>query len=120
MEVSKVDAFIMQNSKMLPMAKVGAIKDALLSLDDSKAVCIQGIEFKDPTTMLIISILLGNLGIDRFMLGEVGMGVLKLLTCGGFYILWIIDMIHVQDKTREYNMRQLSNALALNGVTGLF
>jgi len=120
MEVSKVDVFIMQNSKMLPMAKIGAIREALLSLDESKAICIQGIEFKDPTTVLIISILLGNLGIDRFMLGEVGMGVLKLLTCGGCYVLWIIDMIHAQEKAREYNFKQLSNILALNGVTGLY
>lgn len=35
----------------------------------------QGLEYKDPTTMLLISIFLGSIGVDRFMLGDTGMGV---------------------------------------------
>ncbi len=33
--------------------------------------------------MLIVSLFAGSLGIDRFMLGETGLGVVKLLTTGG-------------------------------------
>ena len=50
---------------------------------------------KDKTTALILSALLGGLGIDRFYLGYTGMGVLKLLTGGCFGILWIIDIINI-------------------------
>lgn len=39
----------------------------------------------------IISWSLGFLGADRFYKGEVGLGVLKLITFGGFGIWWIID-----------------------------
>ena len=50
---------------------------------------------KDKTTALILSALLGGLGVDRFYLGYTGMGVLKLLTGGCFGILWIIDIINI-------------------------
>lgn len=48
---------------------------------------------KSKTTALILSILLGELGVDRFYLGYVGLGILKLLTAGGFGIWWLIDLI---------------------------
>ena len=50
---------------------------------------------KSKTTALILSILVGGLGVDRFYLGYTGMGVLKLLTAGCFGILWLIDIINI-------------------------
>lgn len=50
---------------------------------------------KSKTTALILSILVGGLGIDRFYLGYTGMGVLKLLTAGCFGILYIIDIVNI-------------------------
>ncbi|MEN9989263.1 MAG: hypothetical protein RL508_242 [Actinomycetota bacterium] len=45
------------------------------------------------STAWILSLLLGSLGIDRFYLGYVGLGVLKLVTGGGFGIWWLVDLI---------------------------
>ena len=42
---------------------------------------------------LLFSILLGWLGVDRFYMGYIGTGILKLITFGGFGIWWIIDLI---------------------------
>lgn len=50
---------------------------------------------KDKTTALILSILVGAFGVDRFYLGYTGMGILKLLTGGCFGILWLIDLINI-------------------------
>lgn len=50
---------------------------------------------KSKTTTLLISIFLGELGIDRFYLGYTGLGILKLITVGGFGIWWLIDIIMI-------------------------
>jgi TM2 domain-containing membrane protein YozV len=47
---------------------------------------------------LLLSILVGQLGVDRFYLGYIGLGVLKLLTGGGCGIWWIIDIILIATK----------------------
>ncbi|MGA2033615.1 MAG: TM2 domain-containing protein [Thermoguttaceae bacterium] len=50
-------------------------------------------EKKSWMVALLLSVLVGSLGVDRFYLGYMGLGVLKLITCGGCGIWWIIDLI---------------------------
>lgn len=111
MDASKVDMFIMTNGKFFESHQVAPIRDRLLQLDDSKWSAIQTIQFKDPTTILIVSIVAGTLGIDRFMMGDTGLGVGKLLTCGGFGIWAIVDWFLVMGATREKNFTKLQSLL---------
>lgn len=41
----------------------------------------------------LFSLLLGGLGADRFYLGKIGTGILKLITIGGFGIWALVDLI---------------------------
>ncbi len=49
-------------------------------------------------TALLLSILIGSLGVDRFYMGHVGLGILKLITFGGLGIWWLIDLILIATK----------------------
>ena len=107
MTQERVDMFIMGNQKYVPAEKIVFIKHKLLETDESKFNLISAVEFKDPTTLLLVSIFVGVLGIDRFMLGEIGMGVLKLLTGGVCGVLAIVDWFTIQKKARELNYNNL-------------
>jgi len=111
MDAQKVDMFIMANGKFFESHHVVQIREKLLTLDDTKWVMIQTLQFKDPTTSLIVSLLAGTLGIDRFMIGDTGMGVGKLLTCGGFGIWAVVDWFLIMGATREKNLLKLQMAL---------
>jgi hypothetical protein len=48
---------------------------------------------KEWVIALVLSIVVGALGIDRFYLGYVGLGIVKLLTGGGCGIWYIVDIV---------------------------
>lgn len=54
---------------------------------------------------LVMSIIFGQLGVDRFIMGHVGLGILKLITLGGFGIWWIIDVILIATKYNFSNVK---------------
>jgi TM2 domain-containing membrane protein YozV len=111
MEAQKVDMFLMTNGKFFESHHMNMMRERLLSLDDSKWPMLSTIQFKDPTTTLIVSILAGGLGIDRFLIGDTGLGVGKLLTCGGLGIWSIIDWFMIQNATKEKNMQKIQQFL---------
>ena len=111
MEQQKVDMFIMTNGSYIPEEKVPFVRESLLSLDDSKWAMVSTIQFKNPTTALILSIFLGTWGVDRFYIGSTGVGVGKLLTCGGCGVWTIIDWFLISGATKEQNYNKLQTYL---------
>lgn len=87
------------------------VRERLLAMDESKAMMIMSMQFKDPMTALIISLFLGGYGIDRFYIGDTGAGILKLLTCGGCGIWAIIDWFIIMGTTREKNFNRLMSII---------
>ena len=110
MDQQKVDMYIMTNQKYFPAEKIMLIKERLLALDEQRFQMVSMIELKDPTTLLLISIFIGGLGIDRFMIGDTGMGILKLLTLGVCGIMTIVDWFTISKKTKDLNF---NNVMAL-------
>lgn len=101
----------MANGKFFPDYQVAAIRDMLLAADDSKWPMLQVMQFKDPTICLIISLFAGSLGIDRFFIGDTGLGIAKLITCGGFGIWTIVDWFLIMGAARDKNMQKLQMVL---------
>lgn len=107
MDSQKVDMYLMTNAKYFQSSQIPYIRERLLAMDDSKWGLIQSVDLKDPTTIIIVSVLAGGFGIDRFLIGDTGLGVAKLLTCGGAYIWTIVDWFLIMDITRQKNMEKL-------------
>ncbi len=111
MDTQKVDLFLSTNSKYFESHLVPSIREQLLALPEDKWVYIQALQFKDPTITLVISIFAGAYGIDRFYVGDVGLGVAKLLTCGGLGIWAIVDWFLIMGVARDKNYQLLQQAL---------
>ena len=58
---------------------------------------------------LIMSIIFGYLGVDRFLMGQVGLGLLKLFTLGGCGVWWLIDLILIATKYQFKDIEWVEN-----------
>ena len=111
MDSQKVDMFMMTNNKYFPDGQLPMIRERLLAADESRTMMVLSLQFKDPTIALIISLFLGGYGIDRFYIGDTGLGIGKLLTCGGCGIWAIVDWFLIMEATREKNLTKLMMSL---------
>ena len=106
-----VDIYLTVNQKKLPSDTIMPLRSKLYALTEKQFFMLSSVQLKDPSTMLIVSIFLGSMGIDRFMLEDTGVGILKLLTGGCCGILTLIDWFNVQKETREWNFKELMRHL---------
>lgn len=111
MEAQKIDMFILANGKFFESHQLPGIRERLITLDDSKWPLIQTVQFKDPTISLIVSLLAGPFGIDRFLIGDTGLGIGKLLTCGGLGVWTLVDWFLIMGATREKNFTKLNQLM---------
>ncbi|WP_455641200.1 TM2 domain-containing protein [Parabacteroides sp.] len=105
MEADKVDKFLLANENKFPDYEIPIHK--LLNLSPEKERILEETRFKKPGKILLASIFLGVLGLDRFLIGDWGKGIAKLLTGGGAGIWWLVDWFLVTGVTKRKNMKKL-------------
>lgn len=108
----QVEQLIAAYGERVPISCLSSLREMLLSTTMSYSeVQVVFMQMKDPIISLILSIVVGSLGIDRFYIGDIGLGVIKLITCGGLYIWWLVDIFLIMGKTRMKNYEQLTQVL---------
>jgi len=70
---------------------------------------------KDPSNMLLFAIIgfLGIAGIQRFVINQIGMGILFLFTGGLCLIGTIVDLVNHKKLAFEYNSKQAQQVAAM-------
>ncbi len=106
MEQSKIDTFITTMSGKFPAERMIEISKRLEKIENNQFPVIHSVEYKEPFLMLIISWFGGMFGIDRFMLGQTGLGLAKLFTLGGLFIWAIVDLFLIMGATKEINYKK--------------
>ena len=108
------DSFLSANTANFPSEQLPSLRQRLSQLDDSQAnQVIAAANIKNPTTALILSIFLGTLGVDRFYIGHIGLGVAKLLLAWLTFGIWtIVDWFLIINATKKANLVAINNALA--------
>lgn len=80
-----------------------SIKQALASMSDEAQSSFEdeySRKSKSATLMVILAIFFP---IQLFLLGKTGLGVAFLLTAGGVWVWWIVEIFLASGRTREYN-----------------
>ncbi|MEY8463031.1 TM2 domain-containing protein [Streptococcus merionis] len=107
-----VSTFLMLNRDKFTNEDYLILQQELAQISPEKEQMLYAVELKNPTTILIVSLLLGGWAVDRFMLGDIGLGILKILTLGGLGIWTIADYFITYKKAKRYNFEQVMYVLA--------
>lgn len=74
---------------------------------------------KDPQLILILSLLglVGIAGVQRFVIGHIGMGILYFFTGGLCLVGTIIDAVNHKELAMEYNAKMITETLSMLNMT---
>lgn len=121
MEKNKVHAIMMQYRDLIDPENLPTLKNALERVDDSVYEELLLVPTKSPITTILLSVFCGGFGVDRFYLGDVGLGVTKLLlitllaipTFGLISIWSLLDIYFCYRKAKEINFKNVMQRLAM-------
>jgi len=107
MDAEKVNLFIATKGDNFPAESIPMIRERLMNLSSNNEMAIMAMDYTNPVLTIVLSVLFGELGIDRFIIGDIGLGIGKLLTGGGCGIWWLIDLFLIMDATKKKNLEKL-------------
>lgn len=114
MEADKIDIYVGTMHENFNSNDIPFIKASLEKVDDKKLVVFQSLDLRSPTVAIVLSLFLGFLGIDRFYIGNILFGILKLITLGGLGIWTVIDWFLIMGATRKSNLKKFINQVRIS------
>ncbi|EPR71848.1 TM2 domain-containing protein [Cyclobacterium qasimii] len=77
---------------------------------------------KDSQMILILTLIgfFGFAGLHRFILGQIGLGILYLFTVGLCFVGTIVDLVNYKSLTYEYNIKMAQETLTLLALSNDF
>ena len=98
--------------------EMAMLQSATTGLTESQTRSFQMIytsKRKNPQDILLFTLLgfIGIAGVQRFITGQVGMGILYLFTVGFCYIGTIVDIINYKSLANEFNQRMMFESVQI-------
>ena len=112
MDAEKIHLFIATKGDNFPTESLPIIRERLANMSSENEMAIMATDYTNPVLAIILSVIVGELGIDRFLIGDIGLGIGKLLTGGGCGIWWLIDLFLIMGATKKKNLEKF--LLAIN------
>lgn len=96
----------------LPEKKCIVVRNALAAADEGKAEAVLGAKLHGTLSVVLLSVFLGWLGVDRFVIGDVRPGVCKLLFWWLTLGIWpLIDIFFCYKKAKQKNFEKIMRLL---------
>ncbi len=109
MQQNQVNMWLSMNAENFRQQDLFFVKNTLESMPDDCIMYLSGASFQKPSTIFIIAFFLGW---ERFFIGSIGLGILKIITIYGLGIWWLIDVITANSRAKKYNLKQFQQATA--------
>lgn len=109
MDTTTVSAYLAAHAADFPPSSYSAVRDCLKSMNEQQFAFATSLSLKSPIIAFVLSFFLGGLGIDRFYIGDIILGLLKLITLGGLGIWWLVDLFLIIPAARRKNLYSLFN-----------
>ncbi len=93
-------------SEKFPDDKIMIIRSQIDKMTEEQLMTVQSLPYKNPLVIFLMAFFLGAFGVDRFMLGQTGLGILKIFTMQGLFIWGIVDWFTAFGRAKEYNFKK--------------
>lgn len=103
-----VAAWLAANTDKFNASDMVFIRQRLEGAGADKVARLASVQLKDPIITLLLCWFLGVFGIHRFYVGDVGIGIIELLTGGVCGILAIVDLFLSFGMTRSANFKAIA------------
>ena len=102
----------------VPKESLPALQNMLANAPDAAFVSLSSVSLKSTPVTICLAFFLGGFGVDRFYIGDIGLGVVKLLLgCAPFGICPFVDIFVSYRKARKKNFENLSLILSGAGAS---